>query len=133
MGKIAMLGSLADTLEMSKRIPGVEPCLDFAHLHAREGDGSMNSKQEWLVVLKQYADVLGSDSLQRLHIHMSGIDYSEKGERSHLKIAESDFNLSGLFEALYETKASGRILCESPAMEDDALYMKSKWNEWFGD
>ena len=38
MGKSAMLGSLQDTLEMSRAIEGVEPCIDFAHLHARPGD-----------------------------------------------------------------------------------------------
>src|SRR5512147_336725 len=42
MGKSAMLGSFEDTLEMSK-IKGVLPCLDFAHLHARPGDGTMNT------------------------------------------------------------------------------------------
>src|SRR5574342_96782 len=35
MGKSAMLGSLEDTLAMSEAIEGVEPCIDFAHLHAR--------------------------------------------------------------------------------------------------
>ncbi len=39
MGKQAMLGSLEDTLVLSREIQGVEPCLDFAHLHARPGDG----------------------------------------------------------------------------------------------
>src|SRR4030095_15034233 len=43
MGKSAMLGSIEDTLEMSKAIEGVEPCIDFAHLHARPGDGTMNT------------------------------------------------------------------------------------------
>ncbi len=52
MGKGAMLGSLPDTLEMSKAIDGVEPCLDFAHLHARAGDGSMNSYDEWMDALQ---------------------------------------------------------------------------------
>ena len=47
MGKSAMLGSLEDTLEMSKAFPGVAPCLDFAHLHARPGDGTMNTYDEW--------------------------------------------------------------------------------------
>jgi hypothetical protein len=55
MGKTAMLGSMNDTLEMSKAIKGVEPCIDFAHLHARAGDGSMNSKAEWLAILDGYA------------------------------------------------------------------------------
>src|SRR5512138_3502768 len=33
MGKSAMLGSFEDTLVMSAEVEGVEPCLDFAHLH----------------------------------------------------------------------------------------------------
>ena len=74
MGKVAMLGSLDDTLAMSKSIPGVLPCLDFAHLHARAGNGSMNSKQEWLAVLDAYASALGVDALKQLHVHMSGIE-----------------------------------------------------------
>jgi deoxyribonuclease-4 len=127
MGKSAMLGSLEDVLQMSQSIPGVEPCLDFAHLHARAGDGSMNSKDEWLHVLNLYSQALGVSSLKRLHIHMSGIEYTNKGEKNHLKLTESDFNLTGLFEALRQLGCAGRILCESPAMEEDARYMKEQW------
>jgi deoxyribonuclease-4 len=63
---------------------------------------------------------------------MSGIEYSDKGERNHLKLSESDFNLRGLFDALHEMDCAGRILCESPAMEDDALFMLESWKEWYG-
>lgn len=129
MGKIAMLGSLDDTLKMSQAIPGVEPCIDFAHLHARAGDGSMNSKAEWLEALDAYAQTLGNDALRRLHIHMSGIQYGEKGEKEHLPLVESDFNLAALFEALAERGCAGRILCESPEMEDDALLMQREWKK----
>ncbi len=129
MGKSAMLGSLEDTLRMSRAIDGVEPCLDFAHLHARPGDGSMNSVEEWLVVLNAYAQSIGHDSLQRLHIHLSGIEYSEKGERNHLPIVKSDFNLRALFTALLEQGCAGRILCESPEMENDALYLQDEWRK----
>lgn len=129
MGKAAMLGSLDDTLKMSQSIPGVEPCLDFAHLHARAGDGSMNSKDEWLKVLDDYAQILGKDALHRLHIHMSGIEYNAKGERNHLPLRESDFALTELFSALAERGCKGRILCESPEMEDDALFMQKQWHE----
>jgi deoxyribonuclease IV len=129
MGKTAMIGSMNDTLEMSKAIKGVEPCIDFAHLHARAGDGSMNSKEEWLRVLDDYAKQIGEDSLSRLHIHLSGIEYGIKGERNHLPMEESDFNLTGLLEALQERKCSGRILCESPVMEEDALLIKRRWEE----
>ena len=129
MGKSAMLGSLEDTLRMSEAVEGVEPCLDFAHLHARGGDGSMNTKAEWLQALDDYAHCLGTDSLQRLHIHMSGIEYGAKGEREHLPIQESDFDLDALFDALRERGCAGRILCESPEMELDALYMRDQWQK----
>lgn len=127
MGKSAMIGSLDDVLRMGREVEGVEPCLDFAHLHARAGDGSMNSKSEWLRVLDAYARTLGEEALQRLHIHLSGIEYSAKGERNHLPIRESDFDVKALFAALRERHCSGRILCESPNLETDALYMQEVW------
>lgn len=129
MGKSAMLGSLQDTLIMSQSLENVEPCLDFAHLHARAGDGSMNTKEEWLQVLMDYQNVLGAQALQRLHIHLSGIEYTLKGEKNHLPLRESDFALRDLFTALKEINCSGRILCESPILEEDALYMKEVWEE----
>ena len=129
MGKAAMLGSLEDTLIMSAEIPGIEPCLDFAHLHARQGDGSMNSREEWLMVLDKYSTALGVDSLKRLHIHLSGIQYGPKGEKNHLPISASDLNLRDLFLALQETGSQGRILCESPVLEEDALLMKQLWSD----
>lgn len=132
MGKGAMLGSLEDTLEMSK-IDGVEPCLDFAHLHARPGDGSMNSTREWIEVLETYLKALGADSIKRLHCHISGIEYTEKGEQNHLIISESDFNLEALFQALLEVKAGGRILCESPTLEEDTLFVQQAWQEFSGE
>lgn len=129
MGKSAMLGSFEDTLSLSKNIPGVLPCLDFAHLHARSGDGSMNTEKEWGGLLNEYGKALGDSALSNLHIHMSGIEYTPKGEKKHLKIRESDFNLDALFSALKIHNASGRILCESPILEEDAIFMKNKWEE----
>ncbi len=129
MGKSAMLGSLEDTLEMSRQIPGVLPCLDFAHLHARPGDGTVNSYDEWSARLEAYGKALGEAALARLHIHLSGIEYGPKGEKNHLPVAESDLDLEGLFRALHAFKAEGRILCESPIMETDALFMRDTWRK----
>jgi deoxyribonuclease-4 len=128
MGKSAMLGSLSDTLEMSKAIDGVEPCLDFAHLHARAGDGSVNSYDEWMQALTAYQEALGASSLKRLHCHLSGIEYGKKGERNHLFLADSDFNLEALIRALNEAGCGGRIVCESPEdMDKDAQVIKAAW------
>ena len=129
MGKAAMLGSLEDTLAMAREIPGVEPCLDFAHLHARAGDGSINSFEEWSVRLKMYSDALGKAALKRLHIHLSGIEYGPRGEKNHLKLEEADLDIKALFKALLHVDAAGRILCESPIMEEDALTMMKTWKK----
>jgi len=112
---------------MAKEIEGVLPCVDFAHLHARAGDGSMNSYPEWAAVLKGYKSALGAPAMKRMHIHLAGIQYGPKGERNHLMLAESEFDLNGLLRALREFDCRGRILCESPVMEQDALLIKKGW------
>jgi deoxyribonuclease-4 len=133
MGKSAMLGSLADTLAMSRGVPGVEPCVDFAHLHARPGDGSVNTYPEFAGALEQIAEALGTPALRSLHIHLSGIAYGPKGEKEHLELKDADLNFKELFRALADFNCGGRILCESPVMEADALLLKSTWCEISGE
>lgn len=133
MGKSAMLGSFDDTLAMSAAMDMVQPCLDFAHLHARPGDGTMNTYEEWSRYLEMYGNELGADALERLHIHLSGIEYGPKGEKNHLPLAEADLDLKALLCALKDFKCAGRILCESPIMEEDALNMKKAWKKVSGE
>ena len=127
MGKSAMLGSLEDTLVMAAEIEGVLPCLDFAHLHARPGDGSANSYAEWAAMLALIKKRLGARALKRLHIHLSGIAYGPKGEQHHLTLADADLKYKDLFKALRDFLCAGRVLCESPSMEDDARVMQKTW------
>jgi deoxyribonuclease IV len=133
MGKSAMLGSFEDTLAMSVAIKGVQPCLDFAHLHARPGDGSMNTVKEWKTLLEAYQASLGKEALKSLHIHLSGIEYGPKGEKNHLALGKSDLKLNALFEVLKDFGCGGRILCESPIMEEDALILKKTWMKISGE
>lgn len=133
MGKSAMLGSFEDAIEMSKAMDMVLPCLDFAHLHARPGDGTMNTYDEWSRLLEMYGKQLGAKALKKLHIHLSGIEYGEKGEKNHLALADADLDLKALFKALNDFECAGRILCESPIMEEDALNMKKAWMKVSGE
>jgi deoxyribonuclease IV len=132
-GKAAMLGSLADVLEMSKAIPGVVPCIDFAHLYARLGDGAMNTYGEWLSALELYRKSLGDDALHHMHIHLSGINYGLKGEKNHVPIDESNLDIKNLMRALHTAGVKGRIMCESPLLELDALKLKKLWVEISGE
>lgn len=132
-GKSAMLGSLSDVLEMSKAIPGVVPCIDFAHLHARLGDGAVNTYDEWMSVLETYGEALGMDAMQHMHIHLSGINYGPKGEKNHLRMDEADLNFKDLMRSLHASAVKGRIMCESPVLEVDALKFKDLWMEVSGE
>ena len=133
MGKSAMLGSIEDAIAMSAAMDMVQPCIDFAHMHARPGDGSMNTYEEWSKLLGFYKKELGAKALKNLHIHLSGIEYGEKGEKNHLSLADSDLNLKALLQALSDFGCAGRIMCESPVMEEDALNMKKAWMKVSGE
>jgi deoxyribonuclease-4 len=133
MGRTGQLGTLEETLEMAKTIPGVVPCIDFAHLHARTGNGAMNSYDEWIAALKLYAKMLGKPALKNLSCHLSGIAYTERGEKNHLTMAESDFKLEELLRALLEMGCAGRILSESPILEQDALLYQETWQRLGGE
>ncbi len=128
-----MLGSLIDVVEMTKAIQGVVPCIDFAHLHARLGDGAMNTYDEWMSALDFYRKSLGDESMEHLHIHLSGINYGPKGEKNHLIMEEADLDFRNLMRALHAAGGKGRLMCESPVLEVDALKFRELWMEVSGE
>lgn len=114
MGKGAMFGSLDEVLELSRDVPGVMPCIDWAHLHARAGDGSFNSYVEFAGALAKVRAALGEDGLRRLHFHMSGIAYGEKGEKEHLPLNEADLRYRELLQAFIDFGVAGTVGVEAP-------------------
>lgn len=121
-GKPTQHGSIDETIGLCLEVPNTLPCIDFAHLHARSG-GKFNTKKEFAQVLEKLGK-LGDKGLKDMHIHLSGIEYSDKGERKHLKLLESDMNYKDLFKTLKEFGACGMVICESPVLEEDALIMQ---------
>jgi deoxyribonuclease-4 len=63
-----------------------------------------------------------------MHIHISGIAYSAKGEIKHLILNESDFRYEEWIQALKDYGVEGRVICESPNLEQDALTLKKLYN-----
>jgi deoxyribonuclease-4 len=124
-GKATQLGSLKETIKLSQDIEQVLPCVDFAHLHARTG--KQNSYQEFADILAELENGLGRTVLGNMHIHMSGIEYTAKGERNHLVLKESDFKYKELMKAFKDFKIKGVVVCESPNIEEDALLMKREY------
>lgn len=122
-GKHSQFGSLQEILKLSKEIKQVWPCIDFAHLHAR-AMGKLNTNKEFDKIFKEVKSYLGNKGLKDLHMHVSGINYSAKGELNHLTLRESDFKIKQLIRSFKDNKVSGILVCESPSLEIDADYMK---------
>lgn len=103
-------------------------CVDFTHIFARS-NGKTNSYEDFDRILKDIKSGLGAEALKHLHIHTSGINYTEKGERNHLNLAESKFDYRSLLRALRDNKVSGWVVCESPSLEEDAMLMKDTYSK----
>lgn len=127
MGKRAMLGTLEETIEWSRQIESVLPCVDFAHLHARAGDGTFNTYDEFVAAIRLIAAGLGERGVKRMHIHFSGIAYTAKGEQHHLNLADADIRFKEFFKALADLGVNGRVLCETPNLEEDAVLMQNTY------
>jgi len=124
-GKGSQFGSLKEILKLCSQLEGLAPCIDFAHCHARSG--ADNSYVEFADILEKTRDKLGSKALEDMHIHISGIEYSQKGERKHLTFEESDFNYPELLKALKAYDVEGLVICESSNKEEDALLLKAAY------
>jgi deoxyribonuclease-4 len=114
MGKGAMFGTLEEAVELSRDVPGVLPCIDWAHLHARRGDGTFNSYDEFAAALQLVRDRLGEEALKRVHFHISGIDYTAKGERNHVPLNEADLKYRELLQAFVDFGVEGTAAIEAP-------------------
>ncbi len=110
-GKHSAFGSLDEILRLSKKLR-INYCVDFAHLYARN-----NGKIDYKEILKKLKE-------KEVHCHFSGINYSEKGERNHLRISSNKPNFKELAKLLVKKRQNFVIICESPSPYSDSLKMK---------
>jgi len=122
-GKKSQWGTLEEIVELSKCFKQVLPCIDFAHIHARE-NGLFNTYDEFCKILEYIGENLGDIALENFHGHVAGIKYTDKGEKNHLIFEESDFNYKDLLKALKKFNVKGALVCESPNIEIDTKILK---------
>lgn len=159
-GKASQWGDLEELVDLVKEIDhkNLGFCFDFAHKHARDG-GGYNSEKEFRSMLDYIKAELGSPFMKDMHIHLSGINYSDKGERNHLtmlgeyskyieeglaleglentykelekksKIGPADMQYVELLRVLKEYEVEGIVVCESPNLEQDALLFKEVYKK----
>ena len=122
-GKGTQWGTLEEIVQLSKEFKNVLPCIDFAHIHARN-NGIYNTYDEFCKMLEYTGNELGADVFNNFHAHLAGIEYSPKGEKNHLILQESDMNYKDLLKAFKKFDVKGALVCESPNIEDDAKLLK---------
>ncbi len=122
MGRPKQFGTLEEVLFLCRDLEGLAPCLDFSHIHAREG--RVNSFPEFDRILRKLGRKLGPAALKDVHFHIAGMDYGRIGEIKHLDLKESDFRYDEWIEALKDNSVAGMVICESPNLEADAMMLK---------
>ncbi len=124
-GKSSQFGSLSHLLSLCDSLPELSLTIDFSHLHARE-KGKFKNKKDFTDIFSS----LPKKILNDIHIHTSGIVYTDKGEKNHvtLESKENTFPYKPFVQALKESKAKGTLICESPNLEKDALLLQSYYN-----
>jgi deoxyribonuclease-4 len=105
MGKVNVFGSAEDIANLVNDT-GCSFCLDFAHILARE------KKVDYKKIKKLFG------KHKEWHIHFSGIEYGEKGEKRHLPVEESAWR--DLLKNLPKNK-NITIINESPNPVKDAV------------
>ncbi len=127
-GRKSQFGTLDEVLSLSQELEHVQPCVDFAHLYARSR-GGVNTYEHFLQVIERVEQLLGGNALKDMHIHLSGILYGRGGERAHAPLERSGFRYQEVLRALADCGAGGRIVCESPVLEEDALILRRRYAE----
>lgn len=126
-GKPTQWGDLDEVIALSKSFDKVLPCVDFSHLHARY-NGISNTYDEFARIFERIGNELGQVALDNFHAHLAGIAYSEKGEKHHLILEESDMNYKDLLKAFKDFDIKGALVCESPNIEEDTMLIRDYYN-----
>ena len=121
-GKATQWGDLDEVIRISKEFKQVLPCIDFSHLYART-IGQNNTYDDFCRIIEKIGTELGNFALNNFHAHVAGIEFTPKGEKKHLNLAESQFNYKELLKAMKKFDIKGVVVCEGPSIEDDAAIL----------
>lgn len=128
-GKTANLGSLDEIIEICSKCKYCYPCIDIAHLHARE-IGSITDIDALRIRLQRIKDAI-PDKFKYVHFHAYTINYNDKGEIKHLMHGENmpdgsegKPNLNDFVALLHEMNIEPWVISEaSDTQEIGAKFM----------
>lgn len=125
MGKINVIGTAQEIMELVALDDRLLPCIDFGHLNART-HGEMATREEVAALFDLMEQTIGIERAKIFHSHFSKIEYSKGGEVRHLTFSDEIYGPP--FEPIAaETATRGytpRFICESAGTQaEDAVTM----------
>ncbi len=113
MGKVNVFGSIDEIGDLVEAT-GCGVCIDIAHVLARYG------KYEF----EKIAEIF---KMKNWHVHFSGIEYGDKGERKHLVTPPEEWEK--VLKFLKTLDKDVVIICESPDAVNDSVVGKKIWEK----
>ena len=125
-GKQTQLGSVEEIIKICEEVDIAKPVVDWAHIHARNGDGCLKGKEDYIRVLNLIEEHLGGDTVKNLHIHYTRVEFTRKGERKHHTMDEKEYgpDFKPFAELIAEFDLKPVIISESPILDLDSIKMK---------
>lgn len=125
MGKINVIGTAQEIMELVALDDRLLPCIDFGHLNART-HGAMSTQEQVAELFDLMEQTIGIERAKIFHSHFSKIEYSKGGEVRHLTFSDEIYGPT--FDPVAaETAARGytpRFICESAGTQaEDAVTM----------
>jgi len=115
-GRMNVVGSLEDVVDIVKRTQSTEPVLNWAHIHAR-GAGALRTQDDFRKIITDVKRDIGSGWLQSAYMLFSGISYGPSGEIKHIPLEKSDIKLEYLIKEIMGGGVKGTLIFEDPERE----------------
>ena len=118
-GRQEVIGGLDELLAIARQVRGVQPILNFAHVHARE-NGLLKQPADFAAVLDRVQEFTNG----RFYTHFSGVEHEGGNELRYTPIKKGDLRFEPFAELLLEDGRDITVISSSPLLEHDAMYMK---------
>ncbi len=119
-GKQVLFGSLDEILSLTKKVKGILPVVNFAHLHART-DGALKEAKDFQEVFDKISPYWKNE----YYVHFSGVFYENGNEKMLAPIKKGDLKFETLAGVILDNEYNITVISSSPLLEHDAAYMRT--------
>ena len=117
-GKTEIFGTTTELISLAKKVKGIEPILNFPHLHSIN-TGSLIEVKDFDAAISEFSKYAKGD----LYTEFAGVEYQDHNEEKLTAIKHGDLKFETLAESLIDFDSDMTIISSSPLLEHDAQYM----------